>query len=336
MKLDIKSVFQNKKLLRSWIKNTIYVTIGCFILALGNAMFIVPANLLTGGIASIGIIIQHFINAAGSDFKVVDLVNWGFEILCFLIGLIFLGKKFAAHTLYASLMYPAFYSLMYRTGWFNFIAESLIGPGAAEPMVGFLLCSVFGGVLVGLGVAVTFLGGGSTGGLDVLAILIAKHTPIKESVGTFILDGSLVATGIICMWNSRPNMMTLGLIGIISAFVCAFMIQVVYVSGNSFFAVEVISDHYGEIVAYIQDTLDRGCTILHGEGAYTGAAKSVIKVALSKEQAAKLKSFISSRDPKAFMIINPASSVNGEGFVPFATPRASIAERLSENQGDVE
>ena len=334
--MNLKSKFQNKKQLFAWFKNIFLITLGCFVLALGDAMFIVPAKLLTGGIASIGIIVQHFITASGSDFMAVDLVTWGLEILCFIIGFIALGKKFAAHTLYASIIYPAFYSLMYRTGWFDFITASLINNPASEPMMGYLLCAIFGGVLIGLGVAVTFLGGGSTGGLDVIAILIAKFTPIKESLGTFIIDATIVATGIIAMWNSEPNMMALGLIGIISAFVCAFMIQVVYVSSNCYFVVEIISDSYPEIVDFIEDSLERGCTILHGEGAYTGDPKSVIQVALSREQATRLKAFVSSVDPKAFMIISPASTVNGEGFVPFAMPRASIAERINEKKEDAE
>ena len=104
-----------KKQIIAGIINVSLVVLGSFVLAFGNAAFLIPFDLITGGLSSIGIIIQYFLDANGVDFQIVDIVIWTITILLFFVGLIFMGKKFSAHTLLASILYPAFVSLLYRT-----------------------------------------------------------------------------------------------------------------------------------------------------------------------------------------------------------------------------
>lgn len=309
-----------------WVKNSLLVTLGCLILAFGSAAFLVPAGLMTGGISSIGITIQYLLDLNGIKFQVIDIVTFGIEIILFFVGLAVLGWKFSAHTLWASIIYPGFFAIFYRTGWLSFVSDSLT-KNFTEPFLGMFLCGLFGGVCVGAGVAVTFLGGGSTGGVDILVVIMAKFTPIKESFGTAITDYSIILIGIIVRY-AEPNIIPIGLIGLVSAFIAALTIQILYVSSNSFITVEIISKEHQKIIDYINEKMDRGCTIYPATGGFTGEEKRVVKVALVKKEAEQLRNFISTIDDRAFMIVTASASVNGEGFVPFATPRVSLLKRF--------
>lgn len=301
------------------IRNFLLMILGSFVLAFGNAAFIVPSDLVTGGVSSIGVIVQFYLDEAGIGFEVVDIVTAALTVGLFLIGLFVLGKKFSAHTFLASVLYPAFFALLYRTELLAPIYNSLLN-AKSEPMIGMLLCAIFGGIFVGAGVAITFKGNGSTGGVDILCAIIAKYTPIKESFTSATIDCSLVVIGMICRY-SVDNSIALGLIGILSALTAAAMIQIVYVASNSFVLCDVISSKYESIIEFIQNDLDRGCTLLNTTGGYTGEDRLMVRAALSKSEAQELKKFIAKVDPKAFLTMVDASAVNGEGFAPIVYKR---------------
>ena len=311
--MTLKKPKLSKKEIYGMVRNYALMVVGAFLLALGNAAFIVPSQLVTGGVSSIGVIIQYYIDMAGIQFEVVDIVTAVLTVGLFLVGLLVLGKKFSAHTFVASILYPAFFALLYRTDAVKFIYDPLIE--MEEPMIGVLLCGLFGGALVGMGVGITFKGGGSTGGVDILCAIVAKYTPIKESTTSVAIDATLVIIGMLCRYDI-PNNIPMGLIGIMSAFMASLLIQTTFLSGNTSTLCDVLSDKYQEIVDFIQDDLDRGCTILDTTGAYTGTPRKMVRVALSKTEALELKRFIAQTDPKAFLTMVNAAAVNGEGFAP--------------------
>jgi uncharacterized membrane-anchored protein YitT (DUF2179 family) len=282
---------------------------------------------LTGGIATIAIIIQHIVDVTtNSGFQVADIVTAVFEIALFFVGLAFLGKKFSAHTLYASIVYPGFFALLYRTNALKFLTDALT-TSFSEPFLGLLLCSVFGGAFVGAGVSITMIGDGSTGGVDIIALVVGKYLHIRESVTTFIVDALLILGGVIAL-RDLNNIIPLGLIGIISAFLASMMVQVLFGSMNENCLVEIISSEDKKISDYIQDVIGRGCTILHGEGGFSHEDKRIVKVALSHKQAENLKVYIAEIDPKAFMMVTTSAQINGEGFLPFITPRSAMLKRF--------
>ena len=324
----LKKYSKRQKILQ--IRNIFLVLLGCLILAFGDATFIVPTELLTGGIASIAVFVQYIV---GPDIPVADIVNAVLTIGLFLVGLVVLGWKFSAHTLLASLAFPAFFAVFYRTGIVAPIYESLT-TNFAEPYLGYFLCSILGGICIGGGVAITFLGEGSTGGLDIISIILAKYTPIKEGLSTFALDALIVLSGIIIM-RDKADIIPIGVMGVLSASICALTIQVVYVSSKSFFVVEVISPNYKKFVQFIEDDLARGCTIYYGEGGFQGDKKMIVKAALTKSQTEDLKQFAAHIDPKAFLIIYPSAQVNGEGFVAFQTGRSSLLKQFFRPERDL-
>jgi uncharacterized membrane-anchored protein YitT (DUF2179 family) len=172
-----------------------------------------------------------------------------------------------------------------------------------------LLCGIFGGVAVGTGVGLSFLGGASTGGIDIIAAIIEKKFKVKASVIIFVVDACIVLAGMILIKNYTNS-----LIGIISAFLCATTIDVIYNGSQSCFIAEIISDKWEEINKYCHEKLERGTTIIHVKGGYKGQDRVVLKVVFDKTQYFKIRNYIEKTDPKAFVTYTQTNAVFGEGF----------------------
>ena len=317
---------------KKFIKNILLIILGCFLLAAADAIFITPFNLVTGGIVSVGILVQYAFTAAGSDFQVVDIVCWVLQLVLLVVSFLCLGKKFTLRTLLASLIYPCFFSILYRIPMIEgkalgqFFADLLVS-SSSEGNVStavLILAGIFGGAMIGGGVAVTYLADGSTGGFDVICVILARHTPIKESISTFIIDGSLVIIG---MFISKD--IALGLIGVLSAFVCAAAVQYVYVNSSSYIIADIISSNPDPIQDYVIKEMDRTTTVIQATGGYTGENKTIIRVAFSKRDLHAFREFIGKVDPKAFVTFTTASMINGEGFDPLCKNSPSFNNKNS-------
>ena len=152
-------------------KNLFFIIVGCFLLAFGDAAFIEPLGLVTGGIISVGVIIQHFV----TTFQIVDIVTWALQIILLVVSWFFLGKKFTLHTLLASLLYPLFFTLLYRIP----IVDGLsIGRAIAAQLMQPLVAES-GSIVTNY--ALTLLGG-IAGILDCLCPRIARRTNYLHAV----------------------------------------------------------------------------------------------------------------------------------------------------------
>ena len=345
---------KKSEVLRS-LKNISFIIIGCALLAFGDAAFIAPLNLVTGGVLSVGVIIQHFVNLAGINFNFVDIVTWILQVILLIVSFIFLGKKFTLRTLLATLLYPAMLSLFMRVpiGGASSLGELVSRQLTKEVILdaalvnGELIVStgenfalsilggIVGGACVGAGVAITYHGNGSTGGLDVISVLIAKYTSIKEALSAFFIDGTLVIVGMICT-RDLPH----GFIGMLSALVCALAVQFIFVNTNSFVIADIISCKEDEIREYVQNEMDRTTTLITAVGGYTGEQRYILRVCLSKRELYGLKEFIGEVDPHAFVTLTQAAMINGEGFDPLVKPK-NISEMVvinanNQNQEETE
>ena len=159
------------------IRNYVLVVIGTFFLSFGSVIFLTECELVAGGISGIAIIIQHFFSV-----RIYDYVVAGLTAFFWLLGLIFIGKDFAVKTGLSSLLYIGFTFLFVRIPVFTDVAKTLAGTteGMTPTAGNYMLCALFGGVFVGGGVALTFLGGGSTGGVDVLQVMLHKYLRILK------------------------------------------------------------------------------------------------------------------------------------------------------------
>jgi len=320
---QLRSKISKSQVLTS-IKNFLLITLGCTLLAFADAVFLVPCNIVSGGVSSIGIIVDYFVKQSFPNFDSVDIVVGALQVILFLIGLIVLGKKFSIHTLFASLIYPLILTLFYRLNVGSFITSELIpttsGGVVNEDLSKTLLAGVFGGAFAGAGVACSFLGNGSTGGFDILSFIIAKYTDMKQDVSGFLIDGTIIVVGAVCMWQ-LPNEIPHALIGILSAITCAAAIQFIYIYSNSYVIADIISEHYQEIMDFIHNEMGHGTTLIDTVGGFTGEDRKLVRVAFNKIETGELRAFIAKVDPKAFVTFTQASTINGEGFVPFIVPK---------------
>ena len=291
----------DKKRVLKLVNNYVAIVLGTFLLAFGSVIFLTKAELVAGGISGIAIIIQHFVDVAIYDYLVA-----GLTILHWLIGLSFLGKDFAIKTALSSLLYIGFTFLFKRVVFFDELAKTFAGEQLAGNLI---LCGIFGGVFIGGGVAITFLGGGSTGGVDVVQLLLSKYTGIKESVSSFLIDGIIILVGMFSM-----QLWVQSLCGILSSFVTAALIEIVYIKNQTAYQVDIISDKWEEISRYAQDELERGATIIHAQGGYKGEERVILRVVFDRFQYEKIKKYIASVDPKAFVTYTQTNAVFGEGF----------------------
>lgn len=291
----------DKKLVLKQTSNYIAVILGTFLLSFGSVIFLTKAELVAGGISGIAIIIQHFV-----DVQIYDYLVAGLTVFFWLLGLIFVGKDFALKTALSSALYIGFTFLFKRVAFFDELAITFAGEQAAGNLI---LCGIFGGVFIGGGVAITFLGGGSTGGVDVVQVLLSKYAGIKESISSFIIDGLVIVVGMATM-----QLWVAALCGILSSFVTAVLIEIVYIKNQTAYQVDIISDKWEDISRYAQDELERGATIIRAEGGYKGEERVILRVVFDKMQYEKIKRYIASVDPKAFVTYTQTNAVFGEGF----------------------
>lgn len=311
----MKKLFTNPKF-KLEVKNISLVLLGCFLLALADAIFIVPCKIINGGVDALAIIINHYIEPLWG-FNGTDIIIISLQLVLWLLGCFTLGKSFSLHTLLGTLAFPLIYSLLLRTNindWLGITAMYARNTDANGNinLSLLILAGCFGGLLSGAGVSFTFLGDGSSGGFDVISFLVAKYTNVKQDLSGFIQDASIIILGLIVFQNWE-----LALVGILSAFTCVIAIQFIYIYMNSFIIVDIISIKNKEIQDYVHNELGRASTVINSIGGYTGEKREMIRVIISKIEMGSLKSFIGAIDPNAFVSFVQAKAINGNGFEPF-------------------
>ena len=288
-------------------KNILLSVVGTLILAFGVALFIIPFDLIVGGVSGIAIILSHHFQ---SPFMTTNLLIAVITWVLFFLGLIFLGKDFALKTLISTIVYPLGISVFSQltdpdvmNGMFNLRSS-------AYSEIAILLAVIFGGVLIGTGCALTFLGGGSTGGVDVLAFIICKKMhKIRSSTVIFIIDVSAILLGFIVF-----NDLVISLLGISSAFITAMVIDKLFLGESNAFIAQIISDHYREINQLIAAKLRRTTSIIDIEGGYSGKAKKMLMISFTMNQYHDLFNIINQIDSTAFVTIHRAHEINGKGW----------------------
>lgn len=271
------------------IKNLIQITIGCLILAFSVSVFVLPFNILSGGVAGLAVALNVLINI---DSTIIINV---LMIILFVVGSVFLGKKFALSTFITTILYPLMLVIINR---FEIIVD--IDP---------ILASLYAGLLGGAGVGIVFKAGASTGGMDIPPLIINKYTGIKLSTLVLITDAITVFFGMISYGFEAV------LIGFIAVWGTSFAIDKVLTFGaERAKAIYVISDKIDKINDMVQNTILRGTTILQAKGGYTREDKEVLLVVLTGNQYPNFMRLVNEIDRQAFLIIQDANEVHGNGF----------------------
>lgn len=297
----------SKKEMIRILKNIILVILGTIILAFGTAVFILPMNIISGGVSGLAIIIKMLIPA---EYLSVDMIVFILTWVLFLLGLIVLGRSFALKTLIATIIYPIAVSVFLRLcdpqvlgGFFDLASYP-------HEDLTLILCASVGGVFVGLGCALTFIGGGSTGGVDILAFTICKIFPkLKSSIVIFAIDSVTIILGMFVVKD-----LVISLLGILSAFVTAVMVDKVFLGGRAAFVAYIVTSRYEDITRDVIEKLDRTTTILEVTGGYTKEDKKMLLVSFNMAQYAQLLNIVGNHDSRAFVIVHRAHEINGEGW----------------------
>ena len=270
-----------------WILATI---VGSAVFALGFTLFLMPHDLNAGGISGLAQVVVEVLGF-GSVGTLSILIN----LPLFILGGLKIGKRFFAGSLLGMLL-----------------SSMLIDYFAMLPVVQTepLIAVIYGGVLCGLGLGVVFVSGTSTGGSDILVRLLKlryRNVPIGQISMTF--DVIVVAlTGIV--FHDVTKALYTG----IAVFVTSHVIDAVVYRFDYSKVALIISGEYEEIARQIGLKLDRGATFLHGEGSYSGKQTKVVLTAVKKQQVAELKELVNGIDHNAFIVVQEAHQVLGEGF----------------------
>lgn len=277
--------------MKSKLKNFSLLTISTLIMAVGIYFFKFANNFTFGGITGIAVLVTKFLPISSSDFFFV--VN----ILLLIIGWIVLGKSFAEKTAYSTILLSVSLSLLERI-------YPMSHPLTNEP----LLELIFAILLPALGSAILFNIGASSGGTDVIAMILKKYTNVDIGKGLMISDLIFTLAGFL-VFNVKTGLYSLlGLImrsALIDNFIESF-------NRSKYF--HVVTSNATCICDFIQNDLQRGATIVNATGAFTGDDKYIILTVLSPSQAVKLRNFIKEHDPKAFLLISNTSEIIGKGF----------------------
>lgn len=280
----------NHKALLRQLKNALLIALGCALFSLGFDLFLQPNQINVGGVSGIGQLLTHL-----TSFGSVALWSVLINVPLFLVSIRGVGKKFFVGSLCGMLLSNLFLSLFER-----------IPAPVTEP----LLATLYGGLLTGLGLGLVFVAGASTGGVDIVARLLRPTFP-NFPIGRIMLAIDIVTVSLTGVVFGDVNK---ALYSAVTLYVCSVVLDgVVYGLDYSVVAL-VISDRHQTICQEITGKLDRGVTILRGQGYYSGQDKRVILCAIKKRQVAELKELVMGIDPTAFVILQEAHQVVGEGF----------------------
>lgn len=267
--------------------------------AIGVAGFITPAKLAGGGVSGISVILYH---------------QWGLEVgltifllslPLFIAGIRIFGTRFGFNSLLGTVLLSLFISLFgLLIGYDGFLTY--------QDSVDTLLSALFGGFLSGFGMGLVLKGGANTGGTDIAAQIISKYTPVPIGSALFLVDGLVIVAGGLAFGLESALFAT------ITLYVTSVSINFVLLNLGTRYAKTalIVSQRHQIISQRILDELGHGGTLLQGKGIYSKQDRPVLMTVIPNQKITQLNTIVKEEDPEAFMIIEEAYEVLGEGFVP--------------------
>lgn len=305
-------ITKEKFLSKEWFYSYSLIAIGSFILAAGFVYFIDPHKIVPGGVYGIGIVVKNitadimgdgikvpFIkNPIFSDGLGIGFVGLMLNIPLTIIGIKILGPRFGVKTVIG---------FVFSSIFIDFLDERFDGALVDDV----LLSCVFGGVLIGFGLALIFKSKATSGGSDIIAMIAAKHTKMSLGILLIIVDSIIVLLGLIVFKDWKIPLYSWIVIYITGKVIDATMQGLSYDK-----ALFIISDKYEEIRTKIITDLNRGGTLINGVGMYKGRDKKIIFTNVTRREQAILQDYLKDIDPDAFMTVIDAHEVLGNGFKP--------------------
>ena len=290
------------------VKEYLIITLGLLIYTAGWAIFLTPNNLIGGGVSGISAIIQYATGIKmGYSYFVINAV-------LLIISLFVIGPSFGVKTVYAIILASVCLNVFQ-----TIMPESIIQDFALSN--GKLMCSIIGGSMAGLGIGLSISQGGSTGGTDIVALIITKFRNISPgriilTMDVFIIASSLLFPSFDSADQAIPfdSKFSIAVYGMIIVTVCGYVVDLYLAGSKQSVQLFILSRHFEEIADMIAKDFHRGVTVLNGEGWYTKQPASVLMVITRKTDLNLLLRSIKRVDPEAFLSISSVSGVYGQGF----------------------
>lgn len=270
------------------VKNYLMIMVGVTILAMGINVYYAPQHLVTGGISGLSIVLEYV-------FKIpLWLTNIIANLPLFIIGIKLKGIEFAKKAIFGSIYVSI---ALWYTGFIPPVQSDL------------LIASVFGGLFVGTGVGIVLRASASTGGSDLLAIII-KHFMKKVPINQILMcvDGCIIVVGLFVFGVEKA------MYALISIFIVSKVVNTLVEGVNYSKGVHIISDKSGEIAEILMTNINRGITSINGKGLYTGQEKDILFIVCSTEELIEIQKLVREVDDKAFITITDVREVMGRGF----------------------
>ena len=272
------------------VKSVTAVVFGNFLYALAVKLFLIPADLVTGGTTGIALVMNHLWGVPVSLFVLI------FNVAMLALGWLFLGRGFALTTLASTFLYPA--SLE--------ICNVLFGELVLTKDL--LLCTIFSGAGIGLALGIVIRAGASTGGMDIPPLVFQKLFRIPVSASMYCFDFCILLLQM--MFRPVENV----LYGVVLILIYTIVLDKMLLIGSNRTESKIISPKFREICDAILSQVDRGVTLLDGEGGYLHRDTQLLFSVISNRELIQVDKIVHRIDPDCFMVVNRVSEVRGRGF----------------------
>ena len=315
-----------------WWREWILIFLGCIMMGTAFVFFINPYKFVPGGVYGLGIVLHNI-------FPSIQVGTFGYmlDVPLMIVALLVFGGQFGARTVAAALFTPGYMNLLTRAVYPNEAAVESLDPalllnGQLNLSDDLLLTAIMGAVIIGVGQGIVVRQQATTGGTDIVAMLLQKFAGIKFSTGILLADGAVVLAGLLVIGfglgtgEAGEKGWVLTLYSLITIFTTSRVIAYVLDGASYDKLLFIISDHHDQLKKFIIGDLDRSATYIKSRGMYTDAARDMIFLVVSRKEVRQVQHKIKEIDPRAFLVVTDAYDTFGEGFKPFPSADVMQAE----------
>ncbi len=297
-------VTKEKLFSKEWFKAYALILVGAFILAAGFVLFIDPHRIAPGGVYGIGIIVHYLTQGLFSwapNGLPIGTVGLLLNIPLTIIGIRVLGPMFGIKTVVGFVLSSVFIDVLHLWLGYNPLVDDM------------LLSSIFGGVLIGFGLGLIFKSKATSGGSDIIAMIIARYTRLPLGQLMIYVDSTIVLLALVAFQDWK-----IPLYSWVVIYVTGKVIDMTIQGVSYDKALFIITDRYEDVKNKIIYDIERGGTIINVQGMYTGHDKKMIFTNVSRREVYMLKDYIQQIDPNAFITVIDANEILGNGFKPLS------------------
>ena len=297
----------------AWWRSWFLIFLGCSIMGTGFVLFINPYNFVPGGVYGMGIVLHNI-------FPSIQVGTFGymFDIPLMIAAMLIFGRQFGTRTVLAALYTPGYMNILTRL-----LDPSLLLGGRLNLSNDLLLACIIGAVIIGVGLGIVVRQQATTGGTDIVGMLLQKFAGIKFSTGILLADGFVVLSGLVVIGfgvgtgEAASNGWMLTLYSLITIYTSSRVVAYLLDGASYDKLLFIISDHHDELKRFILEALDRSATYLKSRGMYTDSVRDMIFLVVSRKEVHHVQNKIREIDPKAFVVVTDAYETFGEGFKQF-------------------